>query len=301
MSVSYLPFDQDSESCERFYIGFYKPLLERQSKQMVKMNSTLTIFTSWTTKQIDCRNKYFNKSAYPGIVERAFSADALLRKFRFSSKQIDWIKNWHSINLDQMTTIPKKYRSLTIKRAKKIIEKEHKKHAAARLSDLWRLLLAREHQMAYLDLDMFPVVATNQLYLGGANVAVPIWGIEKGALEIQNSGFCFTSRQLDLLIQRATLIMDSKGGEQDYELYTELAPTRFLFTTCNDDASPIKVLDKVAIARNEIYWLHLDGRFRRAAIGSDIDNIRQALDYVFEKMNPSNPQEVLPQFTWLSK
>lgn len=297
MSVSYLPFDQEDDSaCKRFYEGRYLPLLERQSAHMTKLNSTLTFFTSWTERQQQSPLCKFNQSDFPGLVEARLDPKALLRKFHFSEQQIRWIQTWHSTNPN---------------REKYFV---YKRYVAARLSDLWRLLLAREHGMAYIDLDMFPVGSDSSVFLGSPNVAVPIWAQENGALEIQNSGFCFTNDQLDLLIERIRNTIQSKGEEQSYPIYTEIgpvlftrsiqalsamAPTRFLFTTCNRENGPAKVLGKVAHYNNEIHWFHLDSLFRGSQIKNDISNLRNAFDQVFEGARPKEPP--IPQYTWSQK
>ena len=171
---------------------------------MQQMNTTLTIFTSWTEKQLEnCKQR----RKLHGIEERQFDPLNLLQKYGFSKEQIGWLQHWHK-------------------------GKGKGKWAGPRLSDVWRILLAREHQMAYVDLDMFHVYPSADIFLGQPNVAVPVW--EYGgtpSLEIQNSGFCFTAGQLDILIHRLQEIIQSKGKEQFYLHYTELGKPALLFIT----------------------------------------------------------------------
>jgi hypothetical protein len=200
MSGAFLPKEQtDGHRCEYFYRpdSRWGEVLNRQSQAMLRMNSTLTIFTSWTEQQIqNCQGRRY----LPGIEERQFDPVDLLTKYGFTEEQIGWLQHWHE-GQGKLTF----------------------RWASTRLSDVWRILLAREHQMAYVDLDMFHVHPSADIFLGQPNVAVPIW--EYGgtaALEIQNSGFCFTAAQLDILIHRLKVIVQSKGKEQVYSHYTEL-------------------------------------------------------------------------------
>jgi len=304
MSAAFLPFEQrDALPCNKLYAGRYKPLLERHSKQMVKLNTTLTVFTSWSDMQKrtmpECQplnSSPDNNTYYPNIIERDLGDPyELLQYYNFSQQQQYWISQvWH--NYSEAV----RYRPIY----------EHKKNVGARLADLFRILLAHRHQMAYLDLDMIPLLTATStttttkqesfknLFLATPNVAVPLWGDENGGLEIQNSGYCFTQKQLEYLIDRAKLIIDSTGPNQDYRRYTALgptlfhrsiqtltalAPTRLLFTTSNDDSSPTKVLRKILqqYPTTDFHWLHLDGRFRGSNSGKGLDQLRGALDTVF--------------------
>jgi hypothetical protein len=67
-----------------------------------------------------------------------------------------------------------------------------------------------------------------------------------------------------------------------------VAPLRLLYTTSNKESNPKKVISKAAHYDNEIYWLHLDGRFR----GGNIARLGEAYDEVFQAVVP--PPEHLP-------
>lgn len=280
MSSAYLPHEKMPTKGPCAGLGVYKQVLQRQSQQMAALNSTLTIFTSWSEEKLNL----FEAECKPfmeldRIFYQQFDADALLHKHNFTADQMRWIQNWHKTA-------------------------SHKEHVPARLSDVLRIILARENGMAYLDLDMFPVppATSNRsqpadLYLESPCVAVPIWAEGNGALEIQNSGFCFTGRQLDHLIGRMKTLIDSKGETQVYPGYTDMGPTVFLhslqslilldptnllFTTSNVDSGVSKVLNKAQRFDSEIYWFHLDGRFR----GGNADKLGNALDQIFDTYTP---------------
>jgi hypothetical protein len=284
MSVAYLPEAQKkADFCKSLYNNNtrYTPVLDRQSKQMVALNSTLTIYTSWTDQQLSDFEACKPSIHREGILYKQFDPDALLHKYNFTSDQIRWIQNWHMTG--------------------------HKGHVPAQLSDVIRILLARDNRMAYLDLDMFPVPPVTSslsqpadLYLKSPCVAVPIWSEERGALEIQNSGFCFSDRQLDYLTEYLKNLIDSKGEEQKYKFYTELGPnvfqhslqaltlldpTKFLFTTNNNDNNVPKVRKKVAEYKSEIYWFHLDGHFRGSNIGAN-NKLGKTFDNLFDAYKP---------------
>jgi hypothetical protein len=218
MSVAYLPSEEDNDvACGRLFEGRYVPVIERQNIQMAFMNSTLTIFTSWSEIQLtkyssSCLPSARFQEQFPRINFRQFDPDQLLHKYNFTSQQITWMKDWS--NMTKISSYADN--SADLKRLRDAM----KSHVPARLADVWRILLAREYGMAYLDLDMFPISNYSQIYLGTPNVAVPIWSEETGALEIQNSGFCFTASQSDILIQKVKKLMNSYGEKQQYSMYT---------------------------------------------------------------------------------
>lgn len=283
ISSAYLPHEQTAKTpCAG--LGHYGAVLKRQSLQMAALNSTLTIFTSWSELKLNRFENECNKSfkVLDRIFFQQFDADALLHKYNFTADQMRWIQNWYKTA-------------------------SHKEHVPARLADLLRIILAKENGMAYLDLDMIPVPPTTSnrsqpadLYLESPCVAVPIWAEENGALEIQNSGFCFTGRQLDHLIGRMKTLINSKGETQVYPTYTEMGPklflhslqsltrldpTNLLFTTSNDDRGVSMVLNKAQLFDSEIYWFHLDGRFRGVNVGSD-NQLGKAFDQIFDTYTP---------------
>lgn len=284
MSSAYLPNEQRSTGGPCAGLGRYGEVLKRQSLQMAALNSTLTIFTSWSEQKLNRFEAECNKPfrELDRIFFQQFDADALLHKYNFTADQMRWIQNWHKTA-------------------------SHKEHVPERLADLLRIILAKENGMAYLDLDMIPVppATSNRsqpadLYLESPCVAVPIWAEGNGALEIQNSGFCFTGRQLDHLIGRMKTLIDSKGETQVYPTYTDMGPKVFLhslqslirldpinllFTTSNDDGSVSKVLNKAQRFDSEIYWFHLDSRFRGGNVGED-NKLGKAFDQIFDTYTP---------------
>ena len=283
-SSAYTPKERyavdDPKPCKQLFgVGRYRPVMDRQELQMAKANSTLTVFTSFSAEQLR-HPKCHPQRNYTHVLFRQFDPDALLRLHGFAEQEVGWIRSWG----DQKGVDP---------------------HVvAARGSDVLRVALAREHRLAYLDLDMFlapPPAAPGRrpadLYLAGPVVAVPVWHQSQGALEVQNSGFCFTAAQLDHLLREQRAIIRSKGERQVYDRYTELgpnvfhhaiqaltalAPTRLLFTTSNRDASPRLVRKRRDLYRSEMYWFHLDGRFR----GANIAVLKEAFDQVFDGYDP---------------
>lgn len=268
-SVAYLQGEAGKEACETLYgkNKQYRQILERQSQQMALLNSTLTIFTSWSDHQLKTYPECGGPTEeIPNIRFQQFDPDLLLQNYNFTAQQIGWIRGWdaHAAAKD-----PK-----------------NRKRVPTRLADLWRILLARHHQLAYLDLDMFPVPPAHRvtqgskaadLYLATPTLAIPVWGDEHGALEVQNSGFCLAPNQLDYLIHKLQTLIESKGDEQTYKMYTELgpnlfqhavqkltmlSPTKLLLTSSNVDTNARLVLRRAKSLDSEFYWLHLDGRFR---------------------------------------
>lgn len=202
------PDQNDNETCGRLYSSNIRELLLDHSQHMVKMNSSLTLFTTWTKEQMQDPRCSLTPEDFPGIRTQQFDPIALLQKYNFSENQIEWITHWFDAKTDH----------------KRMKLKIHS--IAARLTDVWRILLAREYQFAYCELDMILLSEYPEVYLAEPNVAVPIWGEELGAFEIQNSGFCFNTDQLDVLIRNVKKKLDEKGDQQvienNYNLYTEM-------------------------------------------------------------------------------
>jgi len=134
--------------------------------------------------------------------------------------------------------------------------------------------------MAYLDLDVVYLLTDPRVYTHRPNVAAPVWSEEKGAIEIQNSAFCFAPSQLDLLLDKIRDTMDQRGSQQfqrNMYIYTQLGPNLFqhtiqslqmiqpvqLYYTNSDDHWEIPKVAKLHEDYGRFVWLHIDGSNRR--------------------------------------
>jgi hypothetical protein len=238
MVSAFVPGDQQVGLCTLLYNSRYRPLLEDHSRQMVRMNSTLTLFTTWTPEQLAEEGCHLND--LPGIRTQQFDPIAILRKHGFSNDHIQWMEGWHNAAF----VAAKQKKGGLAKTARKILVHKY----SARLADIWRVVLAKEHRLAYADMDMMYLSPHPEIYLKDPNVAVPVWGEELGAFEIQNSGFCFLPKQLDVLMRHQREILDAKGPAQaeteQYKLYTAMGKyeKRMCASTCIFVASSCDVL-----------------------------------------------------------
>ena len=235
----------------------YDDLLQVQNEQMQMMTqeSHLTIFTTWSQSDLqDPRcSHYFDK--YTHITMQQFDPQTLLLKHGFNATHIEYMKSWHS-------TVPRI------------------RHAITRLSDVFRIVLQKEYGMSYLDLDIVLLMNDPRVYWQRPNVAMPIWKEEQGAMEIQNSAFCFSQSQLDFLITTIQQMMDDRGPKQltkNMYMYTGLGPNLFqhtiqwlqliepvqLYYTHSDDHFLVEDVAALYKAYGGFVWLHLDGSNRR--------------------------------------
>jgi hypothetical protein len=225
------------------------------------MNSHLTVFTTWSPQELQdaqCTSLISSYSTqYPHVKLQQFDPQDLLTKHDalFNQTHIGWIKAWAD-------TVPRE------------------RHAVTRLSDLFRLALQLEHHMTYIDLDVIFLNLDPTLYGRHPNVAAPVWSEEKGALEIQNSAFCFSTPQLQYLLQNVRTLMDERGNAQTNQnmyIYTQLGPNLFqhsiqamqmmqpvqLYYTNSDDHWKVEDVARQHQAYGGFMYLHLDGSNRR--------------------------------------
>lgn len=245
----------------------YRDLIAEQNTQMGRMNATLTLFTSWSADawendpacrllQDDDDGTSSSSSSYANIRVRNFDPEPLLLKHGFTAQHIGWMKGWR-------------------------LSGARFNHYVTRLSDIFRIALQAEYGMAYTDLDIVYLSDHKEIYLSKPNVALPIWSEEQGALEVQNSAFCFNTEQNHLLLNKARHIMESLGDlqtSQNKYMYTQFGPNLFqhsiqelqgiapvqLYYTHSDDHWKVEVVE--AQYRNygrTFVWLHLDRSNRR--------------------------------------
>jgi hypothetical protein len=231
----------------------YRDLILEHEASMQRMGKKLTIFTTWTDQELqqgcgDLANFGFTVSSNH-IQLQQFDPEALLLKHGFTATHVEWMKKWQIV-------APRFH------------------HAVTRLSDVFRIALQREHAMAYADLDVVYLLDDPRVYTAVPNVAVPIWSEEKGAFEIQNSAFCFSREQLDVLLNNIRTLMDSVGEKQTTQnsyIYTQFGPNLFqhsiqsmqilgpiqLYYTHSDDHWQPERVAELSKAYGGFVWLHL--------------------------------------------
>ncbi|KAL3918240.1 MAG: hypothetical protein SGILL_004330 [Bacillariaceae sp.] len=224
------------------------------------MNTQLTIFTTWSPqelKETECAAVTADMSKkYPHVKFRQFDPEALLTKHGlFNNTHIGWMKSWAN-------TSPR----------------EH--HVITRLSDIFRIALQLEYHMTYVDMDVAFLNLDSSVYGSVPNVAAPVWSEEKGALEIQNSLFCFSPAQLKYLLQSIRSLMDQRGEQQvtkNMYIYTQLGPNLFqhslyrmqqmdpvqLYYTNSDDHWKVEDVARQHRSYGGFLFLHLDASNRR--------------------------------------
>ena len=199
---------ENNITCASTYAKFQEQL-EVHNAQLLKMNSTMVVFTTWTKDQLREEGSNCSLDKYPALRQVQFDPQQLLLESSddiMTPQVVDWISSWQNVTIQN----PKGQR---------------RNHLVTRLSDLFRIVLAKKYNLAYADLDMVYLSNDQRVYVQEPNVAVPIWSEEKGALEIQNSGFCFNPAQLNVLLRNAITIIQSKGPVQTTRnkyIYTEL-------------------------------------------------------------------------------
>ena len=97
------------------------------------------------------------------------------------------------------------------------------KHQYARISDIFRVLLAHKHQYTYLDYDVYYLNSDPNKYLR-PHVGAAAWSSEKHYLEMSNSAFCLPRPVLEDMHQ---FIRERVGGGSKKYFYTELGPNMF--------------------------------------------------------------------------
>lgn len=198
----------EATSCNATYQKFEEQLVVH-NQQLLRMNSTMKIFTTWTPEQLQEPGCHLNQ--YPALEPVQFDPEQILLDHGFTNEHVDWLMHWGNLRRPAL----------------------RRNHLVARLSDVFRIVLGMKYSLAYADLDMVYLSDDATIYLQVPNVAVPIWQEEKGAFEIQNSGFCFTRPQLQVLLNDTLTIVQSKGPDQIHRnlyFYTELGKCSELWT-----------------------------------------------------------------------
>ena len=118
-------------------VGRVSDRLRMQDEQMKEMDQVLTLFTTWNASEL----KECDLHEFRNINFSSFDPLVLLPSYGFSVQQLAWMKMWNS---------------------------------HTRLSDVFRIALAAEHGMTYLDLDMMLLNPNPRVYLDSAVVAAPV-------------------------------------------------------------------------------------------------------------------------------
>ena len=159
------------------------------SAQMEALNTTLDVFATrrgWH-EQLEC------DFCLPRVRVVDFDPDELLTRHNFSSFEARRVAStWRGVD------------------------------TAIHRSDVLRVLIARERQLAYLDTDIAFVNEDATQYLQGEFVAAAVWDSDTGQLEITNSAFCLGPAWLDVLIREQKRAIHA-GGDVGHFFCTELA------------------------------------------------------------------------------
>lgn len=233
-------------SCTKVFQKFHAQFLVH-SEQMSIMGSHLHVFTTWNEQQLSESGCSLDQYDHISMVQ--FDPEELFKNRNFSSTSIQYMKGWGGTP-DSVT----------------------------RLSDMMRLAIAATYGYAYTDTDMVYLSLNAEVFLKHPNMAAPVWNNEGAALELQNSGFCFSSVQLRLLISWVDRHIASKGDDQEY-FYTEMGPSAFhnvvsrlgslsIYTTCHPLKTSFQDIKEQHI-KYQFVWLHLDGLIRRQIENDD--------------------------------
>ena len=266
--------DENNVTCTSTYDKFREQLDEHNS-QFLKMNTTMIIFTTWTTNQL--QEPGCTLDQYPALQQVQFDPVSLLRETITETIKTSPTLTNKNRNVTEVTDTILNY----IQNWQYQNDTRHN-HLVTRLSDIFRIVLAYKHQLAYTDLDMVYLSNDKRIYLSESNVAVPIWSEEKGAFEIQNSGFCFNSMQLQVLLQNAIQLIINKGPRQltkKVYKYTDLGPNllqhsiqkmmkfgpiRLYYTMCDEDWEENVIIKKAKNYDGGFVWLHYDKSIRKS-------------------------------------
>ena len=239
-SCSKAEFNLQNETFQNLHI---------QNEIMKSIGSTLTVFlacnpSNWNERTVSEFNEDYE---YTHISFRSFDRDALFSKFDFESKHV------------------------------KLIRRMNAKPAS--FSDIYRLLLAAEHRMAYIDCDMFLISNDLNLFLNQPTIAAPVWNDFGASIEIQNSGFCLPNHALAATMQMIRSIMETKKKRQRYA-YTELGPHAMqrsirswgpvvILPTIHPEERDVEKIVK-QVERYQIPWVHLCGNHRKGRDPKDV-------------------------------
>jgi hypothetical protein len=168
-------------------------LFRSLSSQMISMNSTLTIFTTYSPSQKHCHldPSYRNLRLVYFDIFDLFSEFSLLHV-------VPIFENFYYDDY-------------------------------AKISDILRILFARKYSMAYIDLDIHFLNEELSLYQQEF-LAMHVWNPTQCSLEITNAAFCLSPEHL-LRVQTAMVTQILSGNI--YRYHTELGPTLFAKTLSN--------------------------------------------------------------------
>ena len=150
----------EQENC---FLSFLKmdQRIRMLSAQMKLMNSSLTVYTSYSYKSPRCNYQY------PGIILEAFNASELLYSYGFGDalgKMSNWSLQGHT-----------------------------------RTSDIIRLALAHRYKKTYIDMDII-FMKLNSDYYNRNFVSACLWNTDGPTIEITNSAFCLQRNILETLL-----------------------------------------------------------------------------------------------------
>ena len=271
------------ESCKESFKSFTSRY-EFINKQMLSMNSHLTIYSSYSDT-IKCESLYIKK--YSNIHVEYFNSHELLKE----SEDID----------DEVIDI---------------IIKNWPKNKYTRISDLLRLILALKTKKSYIDLDIIFVPTLiknhnnndekNQFVINKSDymksyVGVSVFQDEKNALEITNAAFCLPPiilrRMISFINQR---IIKGNRNSKSY-FYTELGPSLFhkilfnrqpsvtLYSQNNPAISDITRIVSDSIIYNH-KQLHLSGWVRK---GNSHYNYNELADIILKKIYKAKMNQLI--------
>jgi hypothetical protein len=222
-----------SVKCEKIF-GRYQENLEILNERMARMGTKLYVYSDMEDVESRC-----NLSQYTHIESVYFEPSELFQKHGLGGKV-------YSIVQEKWTN---KY---------------------ARLSDVFRVLLAKEHRHSYIDLDVVLISRRAEVFMQ-PYVGVSVTMDARNALEITNAAFCLPQE----VLHRMTLFIKNRvlDGPSTY-FYTEMGPSLFhkvIFNSnasvslysLNDPQSPdLDRLVRETIAYNHLLW-HLNGHVRK--------------------------------------
>lgn len=211
---------EPEESCQTL---FARPQLREQlallSAQMVEMKSKLTVFaTRSAAERSDARCQI----CYPNVEVVDFDPEALLARSNFDQRLRDIVRLWPN----------------TVEAGRPL----QAFAATKRRADLYRLSLAYETNLSYVDTDIVFLNRRAETFLEEYTSA-SIWARDQASLEVTNSAFCLGPAHLQRMMKFARVRIAAKDGGKDGKyFYTELGPSLFQHTLLN--APPVRLLSQ---------------------------------------------------------
>lgn len=226
--------ESSKESCKGLFESYHENFKVINAR-MEAMESTFYVYSDYADTETVCDLKDL-----PHIQSVRFHPRQLLEKYNLGGTIYETIQNDWS----------KKY---------------------ARISDVFRILLARQYGHSYLDTDVV-FLKDQPDYFSQPYVGVSVFRDNLNALEITNAAFCLP----DPILDRMILFLKNRirHGPSRY-FYTELGPSLFhkvvfnanppvsLYSVNNPSSGNMKRLAEEAVAYNHLL-LHLTGHVRKA-------------------------------------